>query len=540
MEAEFFSNSKEIANKFIRNILFIDDEINNGESGNYSLDSNKLLQVFAQSKKLCSLNCPKKESDLINLTEIALLADITILDWRMNLTDDKAHSADEGEEKNDEEEIIEESDSRGRHTIQLIENIYNQSENQFKLILIYTGETNLRDIVDKLYDKFHTFGFKKLDSENGNQVGNSNFRIIVTGKESLKGKFKHNPELNKWILEYEKIPDFILTEFAKMTSGILSNFILQSLSLIRQNTFKLISIYNKDLDQPYLFHKLLLPNPQDAEEQLIEIITHSIQSILNYQNDNIKIVNDAIIHQWVKEQKFSFTHKFCKKDISIDSEFIIDWLKLGYSTKFINYWKENNFTTDLDKLDSSLNELAQKGSGVLNNTEGRIKDAEFSILTHHKSNVKLPSQKPRLTLGTVIYKFNDDKKEYYLCIQARCDSVRVKNGQRFIFLQLDTVEDGKKFNILAKNETEICKFKYGKNSYDLKTFKFNPSSSKGTVIAIKYGDKYYFESIWNEKLYWVCDLKDLHSQRISNIFASQLSRVGLEESEWLRRWGNNS
>jgi hypothetical protein len=34
------------------------------------------------------------------------------------------------------------------------------------------------------------------------------------------------------------------------------------------------------------------------------------------------------------------------------------------------------------------------------------------------------------------------------------------------------------------------------------------------------------------------DLKDLHAQRIVDEYASQLSRVGLDESEWLRRGAN--
>lgn len=35
---------------------------------------------------------------------------------------------------------------------------------------------------------------------------------------------------------------------------------------------------------------------------------------------------------------------------------------------------------------------------------------------------------------------------------------------------------------------------------------------------------------------WISELKNDHAQRISNDFAAKLSRVGLDESEWLRRW----
>ena len=37
------------------------------------------------------------------------------------------------------------------------------------------------------------------------------------------------------------------------------------------------------------------------------------------------------------------------------------------------------------------------------------------------------------------------------------------------------------------------------------------------------------------RYYWVLDLKESHAQRIANEFSANLARVGLDESEWLRR-----
>ena len=46
--------------------------------------------------------------------------------------------------------------------------------------------------------------------------------------------------------------------------------------------------------------------------------------------------------------------------------------------------------------------------------------------------------------------------------------------------------------------------------------------------------KFIFSSIYNEKYEWVLELKDMHAQRVINSYCSILSRVGLDESEWLR------
>jgi hypothetical protein len=43
----------------------------------------------------------------------------------------------------------------------------------------------------------------------------------------------------------------------------------------------------------------------------------------------------------------------------------------------------------------------------------------------------------------------------------------------------------------------------------------------------------------DEKFIWILDLKEAHAQRIANLYAARLSRVGLDESEWLRRWAGN-
>ena len=45
---------------------------------------------------------------------------------------------------------------------------------------------------------------------------------------------------------------------------------------------------------------------------------------------------------------------------------------------------------------------------------------------------------------------------------------------------------------------------------------------------------FVFISSHNEKYRWIVDIKNMHAQRIVNNYCAQLSRVGLNESEWLR------
>ena len=60
-------------------------------------------------------------------------------------------------------------------------------------------------------------------------------------------------------------------------------------------------------------------------------------------------------------------------------------------------------------------------------------------------------------------------------------------------------------------------------------------TNNGIVEAEQEGDAFYFKDINDSKYTWILDLKESHAQRIANKFAAELSRVGLDESEWLRR-----
>ena len=72
------------------------------------------------------------------------------------------------------------------------------------------------------------------------------------------------------------------------------------------------------------------------------------------------------------------------------------------------------------------------------------------------------------------------------------------------------------------------KFKINESAYALKTIKFRANNDEQAIYAVKNDNgKYLFTSIHQ-------DLKEMHAQRIVNNYCAQLSRVGLNESEWLR------
>ncbi len=333
--------------------------------------------------------------------------------------------------------------------------------------------------------------------------------------------------------------------FTEMTAGLLTNFVLQSLTAIRANTFRFIKLYQKDLDASFVMHRLLLPNREDSEEQLIETLTLSIEALLNYQNTGDAVSRDKVF-DWLNSR--SFTNKAISirgKGLIVDDAFIKDWETDGFVTACKNKWAVSNFGAISKSLIADFEDIERKqlhkaGSIYLREENETVDiDCKFSILTHHRSNLKQPSKVPRLTLGTLIKQELPEGAEvreerYYLCIQARCDSVRVNALRKFLFLPLEKA-DNSKFHFVIE-ENDFTKLRIKKEAFELRTIKFEPNSEHQVVLASEDDGKYFFDSNHDERFIWLADLKEAHAQREVNNFAAKISRVGLDESEWLRRW----
>jgi hypothetical protein len=542
MSSTFFETSKKIANEFLQSIVFIDDRafIEEKKADEHEFSAAQIARAFASSQKICAVYCPKNSKDIENLAILAKKADVTVLDWRIEISEED--TGDDGGEE-DAEEI----DPRGPHTLKIIREILSDpltGKGSLKLILIYTGETDLPGIASAIHKNLQEQGIQNVEVGDCS-VSTDNIRIIVLAKHSGADQFKHVPELKSKIVSYEALPDFILTQFAEMTSGLLTNFVLQSLTAIRLNTFRLIKLYEKELDTSFIAHRLLLPNPEDTKEQLIEMLTHSIEALLHYDKTGEAASLDRII-EWIETRIFTNrVISISNRDFIIDASFVKSWAENGFVEACKRRWIDEGFgeltESQIKKFENKEKELHKEGSiHVREAHEANDIDSRFSILTHHKSNVKQPSIAPRLTLGTLIKQEPQDsgigqEERYYLCIQARCDSVRVSAIRKFLFLPLEKVDGNSKFHFVVE-ENEFTKLRMVKEAFELRTIKFAPQVESQLILANESNGNYYFDSNHGERFLWLADLKDSHAQREVHKFANQVSRVGLDESEWLRRW----
>ncbi len=70
---------------------------------------------------------------------------------------------------------------------------------------------------------------------------------------------------------------------------------------------------------------------------------------------------------------------------------------------------------------------------------------------------------------------------------------------------------------------------YGRHNRKTIFFK----TSENEIVESKNNDEFIDES--NNKYKYICSLKKSHAQKIANEFGAYISRVGLNESEYIRR-----
>jgi hypothetical protein len=532
MSDTFFEKSKAIANDFIQSVVFLDDKAYKGkdkENPNHDFDALKITQAFAKENKICAVYNPESDSDVENFKFIANKSDVVILDWQIVFQS----NFEDGSEEEDAPD-----DPRGIYTLAILKYILedvSKNKEGLKLIVVYTGETNLNEITDKIFAELYLI--KPDLKKESCQVCSSNVKILVRAKSSVEedeedNKFNHLVELKDKIVKYKDLPNFVLVEYTKMTSGLLSNFALMSLTTLRKNSSKIIGLFSNEMDSAYLGHKATIPKQEDAEDLLIELFGDSVKDLLFYFNINTEL-RENLIESWIDE-------KIIEEDYTIGTK---TFKRTIQSVKNLIKSSEESIEQRFSLLDSTLSnsnkkDLVNKSTDLYTNLKNRIDsenmDKLFSKLTHHKSLFIPKNTEPKLSLGTLIK--SNKNQIYYICIQQKCDSVRILKDEerKFLFIPL-TVSDNK-FDVLTPDGTKLKK---NKNSFSIRTIKFVCPDNSGVIVATKEDDKFIFKQKYtspeDEQFEWILDLKDLHSQRMIINYTSQLSRVGLDESEWHRK-----
>lgn len=473
-----------------------------------NIDPVEFTNAFLKKGIHCSLFEIKNDNDSIEpLKNILKKSDVVILDWQMH-------------------------QDNGRKASELLLSVIRSSEKpELRLFVIFTDDPKYSSLLSEtIIPKLLMIRIDGTLDASGCIFKFGHSKIIVL--EKTNGK-----KAEAAVSDVE-LPDRIIEEFTEITEGLVSNSALKAISVIRRNSHNLLGAFNKNLDSAYLAHRAMLPIPEDAEFLVIDTIVDSINSIISYSNIS-EACSFQKIEGWIEmneiETKEIKIGSGKRDKIDITKEDLKTWQKIGYRD-FLS-----SMTTSKLGRELTLNELSSfdkfklkdKATECFSISNSAIEgaNAEFAILTHHKSNLNTNSRVPYLTLGVVI----QSDSGFFLCIQQKCDSLRMEQDEKRKFLFLPLNEEGS-YPIIFKNESgEYVRLKVNINNCHYLQIKQFEQTQNGIVQANIDNGKYYFYDTEGFRYKWILDLKDSHAQRIANKFAAELSRVGLDESEWLRR-----
>lgn len=486
-------------------------EIEVGEADSLP-DARDIVTSFAKKQIVCSLYQPKEsakyspESDIFPLCRAA---DVVILDWDL-------------------------FGDGGKRATELANGLVTQAARdvpeQLRLILVYTQETNLFEVANQLYQKINASIGEDIEprpEDGGLAFHTENSRVVVLGKP---GRTRAQDQ-EAFVVNERDLADAAVKEFARLASGLLHAATLLGLSEIRNNSRKILSKFNSELDPGFLTHLSMSLPEEDASSHVIPLLVSEIESVLEDALPK-PLVPKRLLLDWCENVWEPGEHLgsiFNKRDVNYR-----EVAKL-LCTKGFKEARAIEDSTPNPDAEKKKNKNTRKAAQVFLPSATSDANQRFSHLM--SSRTFYGDKKKTLKLGSIIYQEEEDS--YFLCIQPICDSVRLRKERVFVFVKMEKggKDDGDDAShVVIFSDGTVQELVFQPKSYLCFTSIFSPDTTTQEVVAKSdHGGAQFFESIDGKKFYWVDQLRASHAQRAVERFASDLSRVGLTEAEWLRR-----
>jgi hypothetical protein len=479
------------------------------------LNAKALTDAFLNAAVICGVHKPTKGDDSVPLAvKAAKRADIVVVDWYLEDNNSaKAKAIIAGVLKSDVEE-------HGR----------------LRLIAIYTSEpgrtTVAQELLAALEEEQRLVGCLSLD---GNALCSTDTRICIFNKEGTPNA------ADVFTVPEAELPEQLLREFAKLTDGLLANFAVSAVAAVRRGAHHVLARFRKELDGVYLAHRISLKNPEEAEDMALERVTAELSSLVENADVPGRTLPADVIDAWLDDRARNgkvFKNASARLPVDLMKELVrggIARLKQKAGQKQI----QNEADPAVPISNKSIIEVFYPTVD-----QARATARDFARLTSYKrevGRVRLDGFKPRLTLGALVKVrrdladaslYEEIDGDFLLCVQPRCDSVRISGPRAFPFQQAKY--DGAKFNLIVDERGAAGYLQLDTRPLSTIMLKFRPAADNQPVFATKNGDVYLFKDEQGRILEWIGDLDDLKAQRFASDLGANMHRVGIDEFEWLR------
>lgn len=497
------------AERFIKSVVVIDNEIfshGNGNTG-HSLDGLTLTKAFAEKGIACAIFNPEEEStELVSTcTQLITQSDASVLDWQLR-------------KKNGDPSMD------CRQILKVILEKDKDAGAPLRVILIYTGEDDLSVLIDQLHAELKHLELEEIRGE-GKLPGlaGRNVRIVFATKRNPgeeSGEFTPADRLLP-----AQLPDALIEQFSYLADGILPMTALNAIAALREHSHTLLSFFDKELDAAFVHHAAIIPDSRDCTAFLLELLRDELLTVMESDDSIRNCTNFKTLRSW-------YSQKLCFKDLNGKT------LKQeNFEELIVPEYAPDKCCTTVLKDERNTVVSKSKLHRIYQDTEKLCRLSRITAVrreAYGRHRTILERYEPIVTQGTIIQ--CQQCKRCFLCIIPSCDSCRLKdNVAVFPFIRLEPCAsnqdphlccglNGATMNFLLPEPLEW------KSIELIKLFTEN-----GGVKAQRKDGSFIFRSQDGCVYNWVADLKDHFITMLVAEFAPNLSRIGIDEYEWLRR-----
>ncbi len=501
------------------------DEVDNG----HDLKTKDLIRAFTGKKIICSVYEPEIPTQGVDSQDVekwindVMHADLLIIDWQL-----EKGSSDLSKQ------II-------KHVLQADQN----AGGQLRHITVYTGETSLDQLSAELLDYLNngtaTGESLQLDlaKMGGNKIG------LVADNLRILFKNKQGSTIVDGVREND-LPEELIQDFAMLTDGILPSLALHAIATVREAAHHSLALFSKNLDGAFIAHRCLIPDPEDAETFIEGVFSDHFRALLAGEDLGTNYANKEICDQWLEKTHDSGTGFTMGDGFKISMESVKE--RIGNSQKNADavkqYFSGNVTNSDPEKKFKNLLKLPELFSddaataALSSNSFSRITSVELSATNAHRYN---EDWCPLLTLGAILKKCSDTQGNntgsldaFLLCVQPRCDSVRLGDDISFPFLKIKKHKKNKAN--LVFQEGDDCHVLYAETKpSNLVMVEFSVPTDADRMFGKKSSSgEFVFEDKSGDKYQWIATLNPLKAQCIADSLGARTHSVGMDEFEWLR------
>ena len=370
--------------------------------GNW-LDAQALINSFASYGMVCAVLTPWNGDDGDDATvNASQRADIVILDW---------HLGDEGQ--------------RATRIIRQIMEEDVQSGGRLRLIAVYTAERDLNGICDRLASELPAFTRDRSAPYPSLDADHARILFITKGRISEAAGSVTEPDL----------PERLIEEFAYIGKGLLANVAFGSIAAIRRDTHRLLARFHSGLDAPFVSHRILLETPEDAEQFAVDLLNSELTVLLQDRAIGPRFAGKKAIRALLTELTSGGLDLRLMTRKNSEANPLV--LSVGQLMHLVERGPAG--LSDASGRQVGRNQMDQLHHRVellfADNLEtGGAVHREFSRLSSRaREQALVPANyRAKLDLGSVVRLH----RCYLLCIQPRCDAVRLDGPTRFIFAPL--------------------------------------------------------------------------------------------------------